>query len=277
MRLAKLTTIGAVMMSLATFAFAGTPNHHSPHRLKREVERVQYRIDGLEFDILNLEDDLGALECEIEHREEEKRRARCGLTAAEQALVKLRTDAENAPALVERAIADIETIETVQIPALEEEARMREGEYHSISGGFFKRLRKLRAKSRWNAKLREINNRRAAIKQLESRILYLHNLVADYTTFENAALENIDNALYRVEILEDKRPRISSLVADHRVVQRELRFLRRELMEEKSRLSNLESRLAGCPADEPVGHHEGARLKSAHPHRMKKPVEPCGH
>lgn len=128
------------------------------------------------------------------------------------------------------------------LPKMEDQAAKLRKEYEDISG--WRVFSRSSAKSKWEEQVKKVERQKSAIKNTEDRIVYVNNVVENFTTLEAAALDAIDEAestsiniqeesAYELNQLEERRiellPRVISLQNVHAEAVENLRVSERKL------------------------------------------------
>lgn len=243
MKISRIMLIAVLTLVTTTSVFARVCSHYD-----RRIDRLIYEIRDYDTDINRAERRYRDARNECDRRQHQLNNARTRVNKAENALTKLRYDFAHSDEIIVKETRAIRKNKN-QLIALEAEAKRLEKKYHSISGNFFKKLKKLKAKRRWKSKLDQVKAKKREIQKRKNRILEVKHIAKNFYQMERVYERSLDQARYELEDIESLRPTVNQLQERKYRTQRRLNELRRERNELNRKLREVRNRKAQCLAN----------------------------
>lgn len=256
MKAKTLTLASALILAAGTLALADEGQgwgHGGDGRVVLvRCESLQSRMENVSHDISRLDHQIFSVRMRRDHersvlqsRQSEMDQAIARVHSAENAISTLHYEFNNGPELIITLQQNNVSLDE-SIPALEQQARVLEQEYHAISGNFFKRLKKHAAKNRWEDKLEEISRVHNQISSNEARIIHINAVMDHFAAMLAQAEHNLRSAEYDLSSEQAITPTIDTLEMRAQNLSMQLHSLERDKSRDEFELRELQTKLSQC-------------------------------
>lgn len=249
MHLQKLLATTLLTIALTSTAFArggqGGREENSCQNLENRFNNVSMKIEVLDREIEKTQSRLNHAQFQLMNKQSEIHSAESRVRDAENAISKLHHEFNNGPEIISGLQQENLNLKALT-PRLEQEAQALEKAYHDISGNFFKRLKKLKAKSKWNKKLNEIADVQNKIVQNRAEIEHIKHVQSNFNELLFQAELRLEDAKEDLSFEESKLPTEFQLERQVHNLRGELQSQRMEKSGLESRLENIRHKLESC-------------------------------